>query len=176
MNLVTNRLRLKDYTSDDFKHYWQLKSNRRVWEYAAFSPYESECEASHHFNQLIESLKDNPYQFSALWTKESNRFVGEAGIISFNQRTNKCVIGYNLLPEFWNIGFATEITKALVSYAFEEMVIERVEALVMSQNTASCNVLKKSGFTLEGTLRHFTKINDQYFDVCYYAIISPDWV
>ena len=81
----------------------------------------------------------------------------------------------NLLPDYWNLGYATEITKALVSYAFEDIGIERVEALAMSLNIASCKVLEKSGFTLEGILRHFTKIKDKYYDVCYYSIISSDF-
>ena len=175
MNIETSRLNLKDYTNHDLKHYRQLKSTDKVWKYSTFSPYKNEREATDNFNKILDSLKNNPYQFAALWTKENSRFIGEAGIISFNQRTNKCVIGYNLLPHFWNLGFATEITKALVSYAFEEMSIERVEALSMSLNIASCRVLEKSGFTLEGTLRHFTKINDKYFDVRYYSTISSDF-
>jgi len=175
MNIETSRLTLKNYTDIDFEHYWQLKSTDKVWKYSTFTPYENKHEASDNFNKLLDSLKDNPYQFAALWTKEDSRFIGEAGILSLNQRTNKCVIGYNLLPDFWNFGFSTEITKALVSYAFEELGVERIEALAMSLNLASCRVLEKSRFTLEGTLRHFTRINDEYFDVCYYSIISSDF-
>jgi RimJ/RimL family protein N-acetyltransferase len=46
-------------------------------------------------------------------------FIGEAGIIGYNPRANRCVIGYNLLPQYWEHGYATEITKHLVKYSFE---------------------------------------------------------
>ena len=175
MNIETSRLILKDYTKNDFKYYWQLKSTEKVWEYSTFIPYKNEQEASVNFDKMLTSLRDNPYHFAALWTKEDGHFIGEAGILSLNQYTNRCVVGYNLLPDYWNLGYATEITKALVSYAFEDIGIERVEALAMSLNIASCKVLEKSGFTLEGILRHFTKIKDKYYDVCYYSIISSDF-
>ncbi len=175
MNIETSRLLLKDYALNDFEYYWLLKSSDRVWQYSTFTPYQNKGEASIDFKKILDSLNDNPYQFAALWTKEGNHFIGEAGILSFNQRANRCVVGYNLLPDYWAMGFATEITQALVLYAFERLRVERIEGLAMSLNIASCKVLEKSGFLLEGTLRHFTKINDDYFDVCYYSIIASDF-
>ncbi|MDR2711655.1 MAG: GNAT family N-acetyltransferase [Clostridiales bacterium] len=176
MNIETIRLLLKNYTSDDFKYYWLLKSSYKVWQYSTFTPYQNEGEASLEFKKILDSLNENPYQFAALWTKEGNQFIGEAGIISLNQQSNRCVLGYNLLPAYWNMGFATEITKALVIHAFEHLCVERIEALTMSLNIASRKVLEKSGFLLEGTLRHFAKVHDNYFDVCYYSIITSDFL
>ncbi|MCL2565641.1 MAG: GNAT family N-acetyltransferase [Defluviitaleaceae bacterium] len=170
--MQTDRLLLKNYTHDDFKSFFLLKTADKVWEYSTFAPYQSEEKALEDFNIILIS---KPYQFNALFTKESNIFIGEAGIISLNPNANRCVIGYNLLPDYWGRGYATEITKALVTYAFETLDIERVEAIAMLLNTSSCKVLLKSGFTLEGVLRHFIKIRGDYYDVGYYSIISGDY-
>jgi len=175
MNIETSRLLLKNYSIDDFNSFFLLKSTEEVWEYSTFTSYQNEEKALTDFQTMLNNLVSNPYQFGALFTKDSNAFIGEAGIISLNKNANKCVIGYNLLPDYWGKGYATEITQALVTYAFETLHIERVEALAMPLNRASCKVLEKSGFTLEGTLRHFTKIRDVYHDVCYYSIISSDY-
>ena len=175
MKIETNRLLLNNYTFDDFEYYCLLKSSDKVWQYSTFTPYQDDREAFSDFKKILDSLNDNPYQFAALWTKEENRFIGEAGILSLNKQANRCVLGYNILPDYWNMGFATEITKALVSHAFENLHVERIEALAMSLNLASRKVLEKSGFLLEGTLRHYAKIKDNYFNVCYYSIIASEY-
>ncbi len=78
------------------------------------------------------------------------------------------------MPEFWNQGFATEIATKLVIYAINDLKFERVEALVLSDNKASCRVMEKCGFKCEGILRHFNRHNDNYRNVNYYGIISSD--
>jgi len=78
------------------------------------------------------------------------------------------------LPLYWNQGYATEITKGIVEYAFENLKIERIEALALQLNKGSCRVLEKIGFTLEGVLRNFNSSETGYRNVCYYSIISSD--
>ncbi len=85
------------------------------------------------------------------------------------------MIGYNLLPKYWSKGYATEVTKELVRYLFEELKLERVEALTCDKNIPSQNVLKKSGFIQEGLLRNFALINNMYVNVCYFGMISKDY-
>ncbi|MDF2887610.1 MAG: GCN5-related N-acetyltransferase [Lacrimispora sp.] len=79
-----------------------------------------------------------------------------------------------VFPEFWNQGFATEIATKLVLYAINDLNYERVEALVLTDNKASCRVMEKAGFKCEGILRYFNKHEDNYRDVNYYGIISSD--
>ncbi len=74
---------------------------------------------------VVENL-----DFMALYLKGTNEFIGEAGIIGYNPNANRCVIGYNLLPEFWNQGYASEITNCI------ELGFERIEALALLSNIA----------------------------------------
>jgi ribosomal-protein-alanine N-acetyltransferase len=174
MKIESLRLHLREYTLSDLLNFYRLKSNRQVWKYSTCPPVISIEEAKKILAALDEKQKTVKYGFHALFLKDKETFIGEAGIISLNENVNRCEIGYNLIPEYWNKGFATEITKELIRYAFQNMNIERIEALALKNNIASCRVLEKSGMKLEGSLRHFTKINDVYEDVRYYGIISSD--
>jgi len=175
MTIETNRLLLQPYTLSDLENYHQLMSNPSVWQYSTTPTHENLEQSKQKLEQLITGYENNPLGFHALIDKTSNTFIGEAGVLSFNKATDRCVIGYNLLPNFWNKGYATEISKALIAYAFDEIHAQRVEALAMKANAASCKVLEKSDMTLEGTLRNFTKIDGIYHDVCYYGIIESDY-
>ena len=155
--------------------FFKLKSCNEVWKYSTFAPLKNKEQARILLENLIDKGIDGNYIYNALYKKDSMEFIGEAGIIGYIPQANRCVIGYNLLPQYWNHGYATEITKHLVKYSFEFLDIERIEALALQINTASCRVLEKSGFLLEGVLRNFNKCETGYRNVCYYGIISSDF-
>lgn len=175
MVLETERLLLKDYQFEDLDEFFSLKSCTEVWKYSTFLPLKEKEQAKHLLENIINTRINEKYAFMALYKKDIKVFIGEAGIIDINSNANRCVVGYNLLPQFWNQGYATEITKQIVKYAFDILRFERIEALALQQNTASCKVLEKCGFRLEGILRNFNKSEIGYRNVCYYGIISSDF-
>jgi len=175
MILETERLLLSDYQIENLDAFFKLKSCDEVWKYSTFAPVKDKDQARILLEKLIDEGINGNYIYNALYKKDSMEFIGEAGIIGYVPHANRCVIGYNLLPEYWNHGYATEITKHLVKYCFEFLGIERIEALALQINKASCRVLDKSGFLLEGVLRNFNKCETGYRNVCYYGIISSDF-
>lgn len=86
------------------QYFWLLKLSIKVWRCSTFIPYKNKEQAFDDLRKILNSLSGTPYQFAALKIKEYNSFSGEAGIISLNQRANSCVIGYNFLPDYWNMG------------------------------------------------------------------------
>jgi ribosomal-protein-alanine N-acetyltransferase len=55
-------------------------------------------------------------------------------------------IGYFLKPSAWGKGYATEICKRLLEFAFQDSPLTELVASVNEKNVASKNVLEKSGF------------------------------
>lgn len=171
----TQRLLIRQYTLDDAKSYFALKSCELVWKYSTFIPFREFKQAEDELHQIVTTKSIDWFDFLPVFEKETNSYIGEAGIISCNRNANRCEIGYNILPEYWGKGYATELTRFFVKYAFEFLKFERVEALVIQENVASCRVLEKSGFLLEGVLRNFSKSGNGYRNVCYYSIITSDY-
>jgi ribosomal-protein-alanine N-acetyltransferase len=177
MNIVieTERLILKNYTESDLKNVYRLKSEPLVWKYSTKTASDNIEDAKNYLLSLLKNYDENKYNFQALFLKDTREYIGEAGVLSFNKEKTRAVVGYNLLPQYWKNGYATEITKALVKYLFEEEKVERVEGLVGEDNIASRKVLEKSGFKIEGLLRHFAYINKEFVNVYYYGIIKSDF-
>lgn len=176
MRLETERLFLREYCMDDLDNYYKLKSCSEVWRFSTFVPIKDKEQAKDLLCHIIKERIDNPYTFLVMVRKGTNEFIGEAGIIGYNSNANRCVVGYNLLPEYWNNGFATEIAKGLIRYAYEFLKVERVEALALQENEVSCKVLINAGFCLEGILRNFNKWQGGYRNVCYYGMIKSDYL
>ena len=59
-------------------------------------------------------------------------------------------IGFFLIPEAWGNGYATEIARGLLRFAFEVATLSEVVATHDKANVASRNVLLKAGFSDRG--------------------------
>ena len=59
-------------------------------------------------------------------------------------------VGYFLKPSSWGQGFATEVCKLMLQFAFQETPLNEIVASVDENNVASINVLEKSGFRYVG--------------------------
>ena len=62
-------------------------------------------------------------------------------------------IGYFLKRSAWGKGYATEASRRLIRYAFEESPLTEIVANFEAGNDASRKVLEKVGFVSRGTMR-----------------------
>ena len=82
---------------------------------------------------------------------ENERVV--MGICGFKGRpdtSGSVEIGYSVLPQFRNLGFATEAVERLVSWAFSHQSVSEVCAETLPHLQQSIRVMKKNGFTYTG--------------------------
>jgi RimJ/RimL family protein N-acetyltransferase len=78
-------------------------------------------------------------------------------------------IGYWLGEPFWGRGIATEALVAVTQYVVATHGLTRVYAVPFAWNVASCRVLEKAGFVLEGRLRRSAIKNGGVTDQLQYA-------
>jgi ribosomal-protein-alanine N-acetyltransferase len=78
-------------------------------------------------------------------------------------------IGYFLNPAAWGHGYATEVCKSLLRFAFENLPLDEIVASVDDNNVASRSVLEKSGLIDRGRARSYGK------DDPIYRITRDEW-
>ena len=78
-------------------------------------------------------------------------------------------LGYFVAQPCWGRGLATHAVRQLASHVFAHTDILRLGAEVFAENLASCRVLEKSGFQLEGILRRSAVKNGVVRDMKLYA-------
>lgn len=54
-------------------------------------------------------------------------------------------VGYELDPNFWGVGYATEAATAVLNFGFAELKVHRIWANAVAENIASLRVLEKIG-------------------------------
>jgi len=89
----------------------------------------------------------------ALWAIEersARRFLGVCGLRPLEMRGPEVELGYDLHPDFWGRGLATEAAQATVRLALGPLGIDWVVAVVKPNHAASRRVLEKAGLTHTG--------------------------
>jgi len=100
--------------------------------------------------------------------------VGTIGL-RLNPPDRAAEIGYWLARDARGQGIMTRATRALITYAFDELGLHRIVVRCAPGNRASCAIPERLGFTLEGTLREAQWINDHFSDLAVYAILCHEW-
>lgn len=83
-------------------------------------------------------------------------------------------LGYYVLPEHWNKGYATEAVKRVVDWAFRERGAHRVQATAWVRNPGSARVLRKAGLRKEGRLRGYLRRGDEVRDEFIFGVTRRD--
>jgi len=71
------------------------------------------------------------------------------------ENTGEIELGYRYFPQSWRRGFATEISRRIVRYGFEDLGLRRIVGITHPENVASQRVLEKVGFQREGDAHHY---------------------
>jgi RimJ/RimL family protein N-acetyltransferase len=80
-------------------------------------------------------------------------------------------IGYWLGQAHWGRGLVTEALRAVTAYAVDAYGLTRVFAVPFAHNIASCRVLEKAGYQLEGCLRRSAIKDGRICDQRLYAFV-----
>lgn len=108
--------------------------------------------------------------------KSSDSTIGRAGFHTWHKNHCRAEIGYAIhREENRNKGYMKEALKAIIAYGFEQMGLNRIEALIGPMNTPSIRLAEGLGFVKEGQLRsHYLK-NGEFQDSVFYAMLKPEY-
>jgi RimJ/RimL family protein N-acetyltransferase len=108
-----------------------------------------------------------------IFDAESGEILGGASIGHYDRMRQRVEVGYWLLREARGRGVATRVARALAEYALAHG-LERVEAVVRTDNVASQRVLERAGFTREGVLRSFLRHDGGRADAAIYSLLPGE--
>jgi len=148
MEIEGGRVRLRPFRPGDERELLVQANDREVWRNLTDRfPHPYTLSDARTWVRLDVHRNEPPTNFAILVDGSV------AGSIGFERkedlRARTAEIGYWLGRRYWNRGLATEALRLVTGHAFDHFDFERLEALVIAWNPASCRVLEKSGYTLE---------------------------
>lgn len=150
--LETERLLLRELLPSDAEGMFELDSNPEVHKYLGNKPVTDIQQCIEVIGMVRKQYQENGIGRWAMIEKASGKFAGWSGLKWITDPINNHVhfyeVGYRLIPSFWGKGYATESTKASLTFAFEELKTTEVYGITHIENLKSRRVLEKCGLQL----------------------------
>ena len=174
--IQTNRLILRKFKHSDVNSAFNNWCNDdMVTKYLRWPTHSSVEITEKVINDWIKSYeKDNFYQW-AIVLKEIDEPIGTISVVEVNEKANSICIGYCIGYNWWNKGIVSEAFSSIITFMFEEVKVNRIEARHDPKNPNSGKVMLKCGLKYEGTLRQSDHSNHGIVDASYYGILASEY-
>jgi RimJ/RimL family protein N-acetyltransferase len=146
--METERLVLRRYAEEDKQDFIALFTDAAVMKYVGDGVLTIE-QAEALWRKLFEKLYPENFNIWAVFAKEDSAYVGHAGIYPRPARREDWEFVYFLNRHSWGKGYATEIARRLIQFAFQELNLPEVFATVDDVHSASIHVLEKAGMSFK---------------------------
>lgn len=174
--LTTSRLVLRELTFEDADWYLRHRSRPEVGHgHGRAAPQGEDAARSLLAHHAIELFADRLGVRWGMALKADGRLVGSAGFHEWDTEVRSADLGYDLDPAFWGAGLMFEALAAVLDFAFERLLMNRVQALVLADNQRSRRLLVRLGFVEEGVLRsHGLDETGALCDDVVYSLVPDD--
>jgi ribosomal-protein-alanine N-acetyltransferase len=167
----TERLLFRRIAREDFPAWLKFFQDSRTslhWREEKISP-ELKCE--NWYQKQHWRYENDTGGMNALVHKTTGQLIGHAGLlVQHVDGVEELEIGYSLLPEFWNAGYATEAAMKCKQCAFQNNFAESLISIISLTNTPSQQVASKNGMHVE---KQTTYHGNQVF---IYRVTKAEWL
>ncbi|MGE7824350.1 GNAT family N-acetyltransferase [Paenibacillus sp. NPDC093718] len=170
--LETKRLRLREIQHLDAGAIYSCFSNDEVTRYYGQDTLTTLEQALQFVELFANNYKEKRGIRWGIERKDAQGLIGTIGYNVWSPRHTRAEIGYELHPEFWGQGYASEAAAAVIAYGFQELGLTRIGAVVFIENQASHALLTKLGFEAEGVLRQYIYQNGAAHDTRVYSLLK----
>ena len=137
----TQRLHLRKLTMKDAGDIFEYSKDPLVAEHVLWDAHRSVSESKGYIRYMMRKYRyGEPSSWGIVWDAEE-KVIGTIGFMWIQPENAAAEVGYSLARRFWNRGIMTEALQALIRYGFEEMHLNRIEAIHETDNPASGAVM-----------------------------------
>lgn len=174
--LDTSRLTLRAVLASDAECLLQIHGDGEHMRWFGSDPV-PDLDGANKLIAMFASWRKEPVS-GARWAielKDQPGLIGTCGLFRWNRNWRSCIIGYEIAPAHQGRGYVKEALKAIITWGFREMQLNRIEAQVHPDNTASLAVLEALGFLQEGRQREAGYWAGRHHDLLQYALLNAQW-
>jgi len=179
--IVTKSLLLREITVSDVQSVFGIFSNPKVTEHYDCYPFTEESQAKDWVDRQISSYKEHGNRgcrWAIALRDNPNKLIGSCGFHSANENFKSFDVGYELHPDYWGQGIATEALYGMINHCLENDVpfkVNRISATTDVVSPKSISVLNRLGFKEEGIMREYGFWKGKFHDVRLFSLLRREW-
>jgi ribosomal-protein-alanine N-acetyltransferase len=176
----TKRLIIRPLESTDYENWVQCYSSLQPplneWDETNWDSTEL---TKAKFRSLLAKQKndlkrDFNYDFG-IFRKDDGLLIGTIHVMDVSRGLfQNAYLGYRIFNNFWGHGYAQESCKAIISLAFRELKLHRIEAGIAPENKKSIKTAMKIGMRKEGLSKRRLLVNKKWTDTLIFALTRED--
>jgi len=178
MEIRTERLRLREFCSDDWR---ALRAYQSQDAYLRYYPIEDRpVEEVRAFLETVmlwsREIPRTKYQL-AVTVPEHDVVAGCCGLRKAMPGDAEAELGCELDPVYWGFGYAREACGAILAFGYAELGVRRLRANIVSENTRAVRLAEWLGLRAEGALEGPTLIGGKEVGtVVYGGELGPEGI
>jgi RimJ/RimL family protein N-acetyltransferase len=174
--ILTERLTLREFRADDEQDIHEYGGDPQVSIFTDWGP-NTLAQSRDHLATRLQHQSDWPRSDVSLAVelRAEPKVIGSASLWLTDASNRTASFGYAFNRRYWNNGYATEASRALLRVAFDVLKLHRVFATCDARNIASWHVMEKLGMRREAEFRQDVFQKGEWRNSYLYAILEAGW-
>lgn len=175
--LVTERLHIRPYRSDDLEPLLGMFGQADVSRYLNWEPMDREAATALLDRRLGQTRieKEDSGLGLAVADAKTDTFVGEVVLRLTSDVSRQGEVGWSIHPESQGRGYATEAAREMLRLGFEGFGLHRIVAECDPRNAASIKVMEKLGMRREAHHLDAMFLKGEWVGSMVYAMLESEW-
>lgn len=174
--LENDRVLLRPLTIEDIGHLAHFSINEpSLWDYSLLPGNGLENLNTYIKSALDAKIAGNAYPF-IVWDKREKQYAGSTRFYDIQPTHNTLQLGFTWYgKDFQRTGLNKNCKLLMLSFAFENLGVDRVEFRADTNNQISIAAMKSIGCKVEGVLRSNCASPDGRRDSIILSILKSEW-
>ncbi len=148
LEIITARLRLRPFDSGDVDELHRLWTDPGVRKYLWDDEVIPREQVAAAIEESLALFRDSGFGLWAASPIEGHEMLGFCGYWFFRDPPELELL-YGVATGRWGRGIATEMSRAIIRYGFQELALDKIAASTDAPNVASVRVMEKSGMSFD---------------------------
>jgi RimJ/RimL family protein N-acetyltransferase len=176
LKLTTRLLNIRNLKPTDLSDFFMYRSNPDVTKYQGFDVMTIE-----QADEFIKGQLDKEFGKAGEWVQygienqATGKLIGDCAIKLDQYDTRIAEIGITISHLEQKKGYAKEVLLGILAFLFDTKKIHRVVEIVDTENSASINLLKSTGFKQEGHFIENVFFKGKWGSEFQYAMLKREW-
>lgn len=148
---------------EDMARQWEFENDPELYFLDGGRPRPSSMEQLlAYYDSTLAKAENDEISFAI---EVDGKYVGHCGLHAIDTIAHHCELGIEIGDHaYWGQGYGRDAVRLLLTYAFEDMNMNRVWLNTHSENERAIRCYKACGFVEEGRLRQQIWIKGRYVD------------
>ena len=148
-----------------------------MWPQVNYRPYEPQT--------VADALRDFDAPDSTRWRPRAEgmpfaivvgeELVGSVALWGIDQHNRRAHLGISLGPDFHGKGYGSDACRVILSYAFVDRGLHRVQLEVLASNEQAIRAYVAAGFVEEGRTRESAWVTGEMVDEVFMSVLATEW-